>query len=78
MPEGEIAARAAALRLPITELADLAGLNKHTVYNAVHGRRDCLSSTRDRLLDALRREEQRVLEHLIGLKGGTLPGSAPQ
>lgn len=73
MPEGEIAARAAALRLPINELAALAGLNKHTAYAVVGGRRDCFSRTRDRLLDALRREEKRVLEHLLSLQDGAHP-----
>lgn len=73
MHEGEIAERAAVLRLPIKDLAALAGLNKHTAYGAASEKRDVRSSTRDRLLRALEAEERRVLAILQqrhGSQGG--------
>ncbi|MFG1300336.1 hypothetical protein V5F49_11135 [Xanthobacter sp. V3C-3] len=70
MHESEIATRAAAIRLPLVELAGLAGLNKHTTYYVAYGKRDCLSSTRDRLLRALEEEERRLLDYLLGRRDG--------
>ena len=69
MRKGEIASRVAALRIPITVLAELSGLNKHTVHYLVHGRRDSRGSTRDRLLSALEKEELRLRDYLVSLHG---------
>lgn len=59
-----MAARAKAIRLSTNKLAELAGVNKHTVTYVLNGRRDTLVSTAARLEDALIAEEKRVLAHL--------------
>ena len=69
MDLGDLKARAAAVRLPVKDLARLAGLNKHTVHNAWSGRSDSLTSTRDKLGAALVGEERRMLDHLLALHG---------
>lgn len=64
----ELEARRVAIRLPIRSLAVAAGLDEHTVGRVLAGRGG-LVGTVHKLDEALEKEEQRLLQHLLALRG---------
>jgi len=63
----EINDRMGAIRLTQKAVAERVGLDKQTVNNALNGRRVPLSSTVDRIADAVLEEERRLRDYLVQL-----------
>jgi transcriptional regulator with XRE-family HTH domain len=59
--------RCRAIRLPVNQLADLAGINKDTVHHLFNGTKSPRLDTLRAVSAALEAEERRVLAHLAAL-----------
>jgi len=75
---GEIFKRALAIRLPPSQLAVLAGVDRSTVTGIKSGRsKEPYASTRDKVEGALVAEERRLAIHLLALHPDLATGHAP-
>lgn len=59
------------LRLPLTVVAERAGVDVETVRLAASGQRDARGSTLNKINQVLVAEERRVLTHLLALHGAS-------
>lgn len=76
MTPAEIDARARAVHLKRSDLAELSGLPPDTVGRTLNGRTDPRLSTTNKLAQALTAEELRLRDHLLALHGLPEPQKA--
>jgi hypothetical protein len=65
----DLLTRAKTIRLPVTEIARRAGLDKHTVLRLRIPGRAPLTSTRDAVTREIEAEEIQLRDYLVGLHG---------
>lgn len=69
MSAEQLLERARRIRLPITTLADRAGVNLHTAHRLTKEQTDARCSTMTKVMSALEAEERDLLAHLSTLHG---------
>jgi transcriptional regulator with XRE-family HTH domain len=67
VPSASLKQRADAIRLPVTVLAERAGLDEMTAHRVLRGKSDPRESTLLKLDRALAREEDKLFEYLAPL-----------